>query len=911
MKHNLLTFSVALSFFMACVIGANADNSDYPIVVGENQNYTHNSRRLNSVSLNSPADGAQTISLPTPLKVYSKVDTPAFSVCAGETVTATFGFSGTWMNGFVYIDRGQDGAFEATLNSNGTIPAGSDIMAFSYAEPTLGGTGYNSTGATVSNADVLNPPSFKIPADLANGFYRMRFKVDWASIDPAGRPEDGNGILKNGGAICDVRLNVHGENVTVNANGDNGSLTTSDGAALKNYKHSFGRSLKVKIVPSSGYMCDAIALRHGHNLNGAASVHGVAQYENVTIPGVLISGDTYEIPAEYMDGDVEITATFVKMADGVTDGKDYALSFDKNAESTAAQKSISKVGFTVSKGQNGALTIADDVKSVYSNADDFELAVTPGATVNAKVNSPSQALNYYLYVDMNNDGMFAPLFNADGTLAQSSELLSYTSLNGKNSDGGAAVTNGELPSFKVSELLPYGIYRARIKADIENADPAGSSEITAKGGMIVDFLLNVYNEECRLKLDSYNGAIYSVGNSALPMTVNAFEAFRICAVPVAEGYNLEELRVRHGYNLDGPQYVQGNRQWSEEVYSDEIVFLPNESVCGDMIIYANFVAGPDAEYHLVFSDEFNTEDGSQPNSKWWSRCQRQGATWNRWLSDREEVIYIEDGNLVARAVPNPDTTTDNVPMITGGIWSRDKFGFTYGLVEGRIKANPWTGNFPAFWMMPEDQSGGWPNDGEIDIWETIDSQERSWHTVHTNWTYNMKQTSSPQSSFNVATSLDRYHIFSIEWDETSIAWFVDGNLVGTYYKSSDSYALNNGQWPFDDNFHLILNQSVGNNSWAANADVTHTYETLFDWVRVYQKKGMQNTSVADAVETSKENVTVAPIEGGVSVTTENEQDIAIYDAVGRKVANVLVNGTKNVALDSGFYVVCGNKLFVE
>lgn len=911
MKHNLLTFSVALSFFMACVIGANADNTDYPIVVGENQNYTHNSRRLNSVSLNSPTDGVQTISLPTPLKVYSKVDTPAFSVCAGETVTATFGFSGTWMNGFVYIDRGQDGAFEATLNPNGTIPAGSDIMAFSYAEPTLGGAGYNSTGATVSNADVLNPPSFKIPADLANGFYRMRFKVDWASIDPAGRPEDGNGILKNGGAICDVRLNVHGENVTVNANGDNGSLTTADGAALKNYKHSFGKSLKVKIIPSSGYMCDAIALRHGHNLNGAASVHGVAQYEDVTIPGVLISGDTYEIPAEYMDGDVEITATFVKMAEGVVNGKDYALSFDENAESTAAQKAISKVGFTVSKGQNVALTVADDVKSVYSNADDFELAVTPGATVNAKVNSPSQALNYYLYVDMNNDGMFAPLFNADGTPAQSSELLSYTSLNGKNSDGGAALTNGEMPSFKVSELLPYGIYRARIKADIENADPAGSSEITAKGGMIVDFLLNVYDEECRLKLDSYNGAIYSVGNSALPMTVNAFEAFRICAVPVAEGYNLEEIRVRHGYNLDGPQYVQGNRQWSEEVYSDEIVFLPNESVCGDMIIYANFVAGPDAEYHLVFSDEFNTEDGSQPNSKWWSRCQRQGATWNRWLSDREEVIYIEDGNLVARAVPNPDTTTDNVPMITGGIWSRDKFGFTYGLVEGRIKANPWTGNFPAFWMMPEDQSGGWPNDGEIDIWETIDSQERSWHTVHTNWTYNMKQTSSPQSSFNVATSLDRYHIFSIEWDETSIAWFVDGNLVGTYYKSSDSYALNNGQWPFDDNFHLILNQSVGNNSWAANADVTHTYETLFDWVRVYQKKGMQNTSVADAVETIKENVTVAPIEGGVSVTTENEQEIAIYDAVGRKVANVLVNGTKNVTLDSGFYVVCGNKLFVE
>ena len=105
----------------------------YPIVFDKNQNYTHGSRRLNSVSL-----GSQTLSLPTPLKVYSKIDSPAFHAKAGETVTPSFGFTGTWMNGFVYLDRGQDGAFEAKLNADGSIPAGSDIMAFSYAEPSLG-----------------------------------------------------------------------------------------------------------------------------------------------------------------------------------------------------------------------------------------------------------------------------------------------------------------------------------------------------------------------------------------------------------------------------------------------------------------------------------------------------------------------------------------------------------------------------------------------------------------------------------------------------------------------------------------------------------------------------------------------------------------------------------------------------
>ena len=73
-------------------------------------------------------------------------------------------------------------------------------------------------------------------------------------------------------------------------------------------------------------------------------------------------------------------------------------------------------------------------------------------------------------------------------------------------------------------------------------------------------------------------------------------------------------------------------------------------------------------------------------------------------------------------------------------------------------------------------------------------------------------------------------------------WYVDGKEVGRYAKSTNQSQLNQGQWPFDKHFHLILNQSVGNNAWAADADVTHTYETRFDWVRVYQKNGMLNTN---------------------------------------------------------------------
>lgn len=296
-----------------------------------------------------------------------------------------------------------------------------------------------------------------------------------------------------------------------------------------------------------------------------------------------------------------------------------------------------------------------------------------------------------------------------------------------------------LPLYNLPDNVPAGVYRARVKADVNDVSPAGSAAIVANNGVVVDFLINIVTGNCPLNLNTLNGSIIAPNNAALPMTVSPMSELQFQLMPGAPGFEASEVVVRHGHNIKGEQYVNGNKQWSEEVMtaSDDVMTLPAEYVDGEVEIIAEFANSTESEWQLVFSDEFNAADGTQPASQWWSRCMRQGATWNRWLSDREEVVYIEDGKLVTRAIPNPDTSVDNVPMITGGIWSSGKFGFTYGRIEGRIKTSGWKGNFPAFWMMPEDQSGGWPNDGEIDIWEVIDAQERPiipfTQTGHTIW----------------------------------------------------------------------------------------------------------------------------------------------------------------------------------
>lgn len=877
---------------------ASDEAVDYPIVFDKEQNYTHSSRRLNSVSL-----GSQVLQLPTPLKVYSKIDDACFEAMAGETLTAAFGFSTDWMNGYVYLDCGQDGAFDATLNADGSFSS-EDIMAFSYAEPSLGsGVGYNSNGERVSNTNVLNPPAFTIPADLAPGFYLMRYKVDWASIDPAGRAEDGNGIIKNGGAICDVRLNIHEPTGMLTVIADNGELLATDDSQLP-AEIPFGEPLDIKIVPADGFVLDAITMLHGHNIDGEQSLHGVAQYSEVVLPEYLIKGGVITVPAEYVDGDVKITARFIEQSTPAGDG--YALSFDENATGT--------------ENHDIAININGNIFEINGNAAYYDMTDTSvllSGTRNILLDVTGEdGKDAYLYMDLNNDGRFAVLLGSDGLPTLSGELMTFSHYNGVDSEGAVAESGviTTLPVCRLSELLPDGVYRARLKFDNNDINPAGSAAFVENNGVVVDFLINITSGKKELLLQTVDGSIDGENNSALPLMVTPGSGFT-AVLRGAPGFVCNELVVRHGHNLDGEQFINGNRQWSEEVFPviDGEVVIDGSIVDGDVVLYAEFAPEDGSEWQLVFSDEFNAADYLQPVDEKWMRCRRYGATWNRWLSDSEEVIYLQNGNLVARAIPNPDTASDPVPMITGGIKSNNRFGFTYGYVEARIFSNAWRGNFPAFWMMPEDQSAGWPDCGEIDIWEAIDTDGRSYHTIHSNWTYDLGYKNNPQSSFNTGVTYDRYHTYGLEWDATTLIWYVDGREVGRYAKSTNQSNLNQGQWPFDKHFHLILNQSVGNGSWAANADVTHTYETLFDWVRVYQKKGMENTmgTVGIVVMQEKKPVDVSAVDGGILVSTDVPSPVAVYDTAGRKVAEAFVDASHIFTLPAGIYIIDNKKVAVR
>jgi beta-glucanase (GH16 family) len=242
------------------------------------------------------------------------------------------------------------------------------------------------------------------------------------------------------------------------------------------------------------------------------------------------------------------------------------------------------------------------------------------------------------------------------------------------------------------------------------------------------------------------------------------------------------------------------------------------------------------QWQLVFSDEFNGPNGSQPDATKWSQPQRGTAIWSRWIKNTPKTIYIKNGALVCRAIPNKTEKTDTARMFTGAIYTKDKFEFQYGRVEVRMKTNGKSGNFPAIWMGKTHrvQDGRY---GEIDIAEVASNPRKADHTVHTQYT----QTHSRhglKNTFSKTVNVKKWHVYGIEWTPEYVMWTVDGETTGIFRKPTGKKLLAEGAWTLDYPFFLILNQSVGDGRWTLlpYPDVRQTFETLFDWVRVYQRK---------------------------------------------------------------------------
>lgn len=204
---------------------------DYAINFEKDAKQTHSSRYSTSVSLTVNGK-EQTIEFGKTMNGYEDLTAQSFTVTPGAEVTPAIGYVGEWMHGYVYVDLNNDKQF--SFNADSDDQTGTEVVSYSFYSASNGSTGLNSKGETVSNNCNVNPlPSFTAPAE--EGTYRIRFKVDWNSVDAGGCVVSGNNILNNGGGIYDATLVVKDGTVgidSINAEAANAELFTVDGVKI-------------------------------------------------------------------------------------------------------------------------------------------------------------------------------------------------------------------------------------------------------------------------------------------------------------------------------------------------------------------------------------------------------------------------------------------------------------------------------------------------------------------------------------------------------------------------------------------------------------------------------------------------------------------------------------------------------
>ena len=141
--------------------------------------------------------------------------TVTMKAAAGENVTVTMGMDGSWMNAYLYIDADSDGFTASIADGSSWKPSG-DLVSYSFYNngSSSDNTGWNSVGASISGdaRSTVALPSFIVPE--TPGIYRVRVKLDWCNIDPAGDSDGKFGdFMDNGGQIVDFMLEVVGDEV--------------------------------------------------------------------------------------------------------------------------------------------------------------------------------------------------------------------------------------------------------------------------------------------------------------------------------------------------------------------------------------------------------------------------------------------------------------------------------------------------------------------------------------------------------------------------------------------------------------------------------------------------------------------------------------------------------------------------
>jgi len=306
-------------------------------------------------------------------------------------------------------------------------------------------------------------------------------------------------------------------------------------------------------------------------------------------------------------------------------------------------------------------------------------------------------------------------------------------------------------------------------------------------------------------------------------------------------------------------------------------------------------------YTLIWSDEF---DGTGVDGGKWNIDNGNPGVNNEKEYYQAANATVTGGNLVITA---RQQSVGGQPYTSAKLETYGKFSTTYGRIEARIKLPMVQGTWPAFWMLGNSINQGtpWPDCGEIDIMEHVNTTNTILGTMHWNGGSGHVQYGS-----STTTTPGDYHVYAVEWDAQGIRWYVDNTL---YVNGNISNNINN-TGAFHNPFYIILNLAIGGDLPGNTIDNSSLPTTMMvDYVRVYSmtNSGGSGAPIGQTITLKGSNGLYVSGENGTQAmncnrtTAQAWEQFLVVDAGNGKVA--LQSMSKYVSSENGVNPITCNR----
>jgi len=254
------------------------------------------------------------------------------------------------------------------------------------------------------------------------------------------------------------------------------------------------------------------------------------------------------------------------------------------------------------------------------------------------------------------------------------------------------------------------------------------------------------------------------------------------------------------------------------------------------------------ERKLLWSEEFaDHQDGSLSPDVWSYDIGDGSAVGLIGWGNHELEYYTEQSisvdvnlNITAKKVLEPtELSCYYGPALwtSGKIHTGGKVGFKHGYLEIRAKSSEGAGSWSALWLLGKNLIDGvtWPACGEIDILENTGSHPfQVQGTIHgpdysgENGLTKIFQSQTPLS--------EDFNNYAISWNENSIEWFFNGVSYNKISKTDPELA--GKDWPFNQEFYLIINLAIG--GWFPGEVDPNLLHSDFQvaWIKYYSENGV-------------------------------------------------------------------------